>query len=178
MGLNEQCEYTPQNVLREALCEVLQGPHHVRVVQDIQGPPASCPSTGVYVRLMTVQAVNINDADVTDFFSVSESLSGISNNSCGTGQPQGSICAPADSGGQFTDIMAVTGNFCGSGINRNSGCGYTLTSNWSWCGLLGPVDLRSIWSYAGETRSNVIRVNGQTQYPSGTYLYGSGGSGP
>lgn len=178
MGVNEHCEYTPQNVLRDALCEVLEGPHHVRVVTDIQGPPASCPTTGVYVRQLTVQVVNIYDGNVADFFSVSESLSSISNNSCGTGQPQGSICAPADTGGQFTDVMTVTQNVCNPPFNRNDGCGYTLTSDWSWCNLLGPTTIRSIWTYNGETRSNVIRVNGQTQYASGTYLYGSGSPTP
>ncbi|MEK6337581.1 MAG: hypothetical protein AABM67_21890, partial [Acidobacteriota bacterium] len=155
--------------------DVGSSPDHVRVISDVQGTPASCPSTGLNVRLVTLQIVDINNHDVTGFVSVSESLSNISTNTCGNGQPSGSTCFPADQGGQFTDQMVVSQNVCNSGINRNSGCGYTLISNWSWCSVFSGVN-RSIWTYSGETRSNLIKVDGSsTSIPIGTYLYGSGG---
>ena len=154
-----------------AVCDVGPSPDHVRVVLDEQGYPGTCANTGVYVRRMQMQVVDINDANVTVPFSEQETLSQISTNTCGNGSPIGASCAPAESGGQFGDEMEVSHNVCGSGINRNSGCGYTLTATWSICS--GPAASQvPVWSYDGETRSNQIKVNGRsTSYPAGTLLY-------
>lgn len=53
--------------------------------------------------------------------------------------------------------MAVSDNLCNSSINHNSGCGYTLTSTWSVCSGGSSKDL---WQYHGETRSNIVKVDG------------------
>jgi hypothetical protein len=151
----------------------VRDPDHVRVVLDDQGFPSNCFSTGIYVRQITVQQVNAYNEDVTASTSIKEDLTNISTNTCGNGSPTGGSCAPDDGAGRFTDQMAVSRNFCSSGISQNSGCGYTLTSNWSWCGGGTPL---SIWTYNGETRSNVVKVNGRTaSYDTGTFLYGTGG---
>ena len=168
MGLNEQCDYTPLEVLREALCEVLNGPDHVRVIGDQQGYPQICPN-GLQLRQIKVQVVDVNNFDVTHFLIVGESFQNQSANSCGTGNAVPTPCLPAQPGGQFIDSMTVSENLCNSPINRNSGCGYTLTSTWSSC-LLG----KPIWQYDGETRSNIVSVNGGLQFSPGTYLYGPG----
>lgn len=102
-------------------------------------------------------------------FSVKESFSNLSTNSCGNGNPVPSSCAAADTGGQFLDTMAVSGNLCNSGISQSSGCGFTVNSTWSIC---SGTTQNAIWRSTRETRSNSIKVNGQSsQYQPGTYLY-------
>lgn len=144
-------------------------PHHVKVVVDQSGYPASCATTGVYLRQIQVQVVNKNNKDVKTAFSVKETYANLSTNTCGNGNPVASGCAAADTGGRFLDSLAVSGNLCGSGISQSSGCGFTLTSTWSIC---AGFTARNIWTSTRETRSNDVKVNGQSSnYAPGTQLY-------
>jgi hypothetical protein len=141
-------------------------PHHVRVVSDIGGFPPACLFTGVYVRQVTVQVVNQYNRNVTSG-SVQEGFTNLTTNTCGNGAPNPTSCGVLDVFRRFTDTMTVSGNVCGSGISQGSGCGYTLTSTWRICGTQS----MNIWTYNGETRSNIVRVNGTTQISSGTELF-------
>src|SRR5206468_3034532 len=57
-GPHHECEYSPVDVLRDALCSVLLGPDHVRVDLDEQG--VVCQGT-LQVRQIHVQVVDINN---------------------------------------------------------------------------------------------------------------------
>lgn len=151
-----------------ATVQVVATPHHVRVLVDQVGFPVACPDTGIRVRQIKVQVVDINNNNITSG-SVKESYSNLSTNTCNNGAPNPSSCASLDTGGQFLDSMAVSGNLCNSGINRNSGCGFTVTSTWSICsGTAQP----NIWRSTRETRSNTVKVNGQEAvFPAGTQLF-------
>lgn len=147
-------------------------PDHVKVILDQSGYLASCPNTGLYLRQIKVQVVSSSSTgnkSITSPMSVAESYSNLSTNTCDPSKtPTASACAPADAGGQFLDSMAVSDNLCNSGINRDSGCGFTLTSTWSICSGTAH---NSIWTSTRETRSNSVKVNGQTaNYAAGTYL--------
>jgi hypothetical protein len=147
-------------------------PDHVKVIRDNMGFPTSCPDTGVYLRQILVQIVNKHNVDVTSNISVEESFTNLTENTCNNGAPTPSPCEATGGNfgaGQFLDSMAVTENLCGSGINRNFGCGYTVTSTWSVC---GGGARKAIWKYNGETRSNIVRVNGQAgRIADGTPLF-------
>jgi hypothetical protein len=167
-GNPNECYERPIDVLADALCEVLAAPAKVKVVVDQGGFPAACPSTGIYIRQMQVQVVDSTNADVTTSFSVKETFANLSTNTCGNGNPQPSGCAPADTGGKFLDSMAVSGNLCGSGITQSSGCGFTVDSTWSICSGTAQ---NAIWKSSRETRSNIVKVNGQSSsYNAGTIL--------
>jgi hypothetical protein len=81
-------------------------------------------------------------------------------------------CPDIRDAGVFIDTMSVHpgvlfGSFCNTGINRDTGCGYTLTSLWQVCPGPG-FGAANIWRYNGETRSNGVKVNGQaTRYEQG-----------
>jgi hypothetical protein len=146
-------------------------PHHVRVVLDAGGFPPACLFTGVYRREVTVQIVNQFNRNVTNG-AVAEAFANLdpNENTCGNGNPNPTPCGVIDVTGigQFTDIMTVSGNSCGSGISQGSGCGFTLTSTWRMCGTQS----MNIWTYNGETRSNIVRVNGNGgSISSGTELF-------
>jgi hypothetical protein len=167
-GNPNECYERPIDVLAEALCEVLMAPAKVKVVVDQGGFPAACPSTGVYVRQMKVQVVDSTNTDVTTAFSVKETFANLSSNTCGNGNPQPEGCAPADTGGTFLDSMTVSGNLCNSGISQTSGCGFTVDSTWSICSGTAQ---NAIWKSSRETRSNIVKVNGQSSsYSAGTIL--------
>jgi len=159
------CPNTPVgNPIADMPVEVSGTPDHVRVISDQQG--VVCQG-GLQVRQITVQIVDVNNVDVTKLVFVGERFADLSTNTCGNGNPQPTSCGPADSGGRFTDSMAVSDHiFCDSSISRNSGCGYTLTSTWSWCN-----HSRDIWQYHGETRSNFVSVDGGAQFAPGTLLF-------
>jgi hypothetical protein len=167
-GNPNECYERPVDVIADALCQILAAPAKVKVVVDQQGYPASCPSTGVYVRQMQVQVVDSSNTDVTTAFSVKETFANLSTNTCGNGNAQPASCAAADTGGKFLDTMTVSGNLCGSGISQNSGCGFTVESTWSICsGTAHP----NIWKSTRETRSNLVKVNNQSSsYSAGTIL--------
>jgi hypothetical protein len=163
------CTQTPYAHTITASFTVSPNPHHVKVVVDNQGFPASCPNTGIYVRQIKVQVVDINNNSVTSAFSVEESYSNLITNTCGNNNPVASPCEPADTGGQFLDTMAVSSDFCNSGISQGSGCGFSLTSTWKIC---SGTNHTPIWTSTRDTRSNSVKVNGQTaSYAAGTYLY-------
>jgi hypothetical protein len=147
-------------------------PHHVRVIVDQGGYPAECPTTAVYLRQIRVQIVTMDNKDIKrNDLNISETLSDISTNTCGNGSPSGSNCEPNFGGGTFIDSMTVSKDYCGSGINRNSGCGYTVKSLWKACAGSGWA-AADIWRYNGETRSNGVKVNGRADpYPAGTELF-------
>ena len=146
-------------------------PHNVRVVLDAGGFPPACLFTGVYRREVTVQIVNQFNRNVTNG-AVAEAFANLdpNENTCGNGNPNPTPCGVIDITGigQFTDIMTVSDNSCGSGISQGSGCGFTLTSTWRMCGTQS----MNIWTYNGETRSNIVRVNGNGgSISSGTELF-------
>lgn len=143
-------------------------PHHVRVLLDQAGYPAVCPNTGIWVRQIKVQVVDINNKGIT-LGSVKESYSNLSTNTCNNGDPRPSSCMPLDIGGQFLDSMAVSMDICNPGFDRNNGCGFTLTSTWSMCSGTAQ---NNIWTSTRDTRSNTVKVNGQTNaFPPGTQLF-------
>jgi len=141
-------------------------PHHVRVIVDQAGYPSGCTNTPVYVRQIQVQIVSEGNVDITHVdIPISESFTNLTNNTCGSGNPEESACSTLNvNAGKFIDTMTVHGgvpfgSFCNTGIDTNSGCGYTLTSLWMVCP--GPsFGAADIWRYNGETRSNIIIVNG------------------
>ena len=144
-------------------------PDHVKVIVDNLGFPAQCPSTGIFVRQMQMQVVDSNNNAVKSAFSIQESFSNLSANTCGNGNPAPSSCAAADTGGKFLDTMAVSSNLCNSGISQSSGCGFSLTSTWSICS--GSTN-NTIWTSPRDVRSNSISVNGQsTKYNAGTIFH-------
>ncbi len=169
-GNPNECYERPIDVLAEALCQIVAAPAKVKVVLDQGGFPAACPSTGVYVRQMKVQVVDGANPpnDVTTAFSVKESFANQTSNTCGNGNANPEPCAPADTGGTFLDSMTVSGNLCNSGISQSSGCGFTVESTWSICsGTARP----NIWKSTRETKSNMVKVNGQSSsYSAGTIL--------
>lgn len=156
------CIYTPT-----AQVNVIGPPDHLKVIVDNSGYPASCQTTGVWVRQMQMQVVDSAGKSVTDNPSVGESFSPAQpNNSCGNGSPVPSTCAPTTSGGQFIDTLTVSGHYCTSGINRDSGCGFSLTSTWTACGLA-----KSLWVSPRTTLSNGVTIDGHdknTLWPAGT----------
>jgi hypothetical protein len=148
------------------------GPNHIRVLTDNHGFPQACPATGVYVRQIQAQVVDSSNRPITTNIPIAEAFSNMSANTCGTGSPVPASCS-ATAGGQFIDTMTVSGNFCGSGIQQNSGCGFTHTSTWSAC---GNGFNNNIWTSPRSTQSNGITVNGNSTpptngFPAGTQLY-------
>jgi hypothetical protein len=147
------------------------GPDHLSVAVDNEGFPATCPTTGVYLRQMEMQVVDAQKGAVTNNPAVAESYSNVTTNTCGNGQPVASSCAEADSG-QFIDSMTVSQNLCNSGIKQSSGCGYSLTSTWSACGTSGT---KTLWVSPRVTLSNSVKVDGSlAQWPKGTQCTSSG----
>ncbi len=179
-GFSFQCELVSEEFTASAPAEATPPtPDHVKVIRDNMGFPTSCPNTGIYLRQILVQIVNKYNVDVTSNISVEESFTNLTQNTCGNGVPQPEPCQPTGGGrfgpGQFLDSMAVAGNdgteqsLCTSGINRDSGCGYTVTSTWSVC---GGGARKAIWKYNGETRSNIVRVDGKAgRIADGTHLF-------
>ncbi len=144
---------------------VTPAPNHLDVVVDNMGFPSACPTTGVYVREMQMQVADSSNNAITNSVSVQEAFSNQSTNTCGNGQPIPSSCAPVDASGKFIDDMSVSGNFCNSGIQQSSGCGFSLTSTWSACGGSGS---NSLWISPRVTHSNGVTVDGRsspTQWP-------------
>lgn len=136
-------------------------PDHVKVVVDQQGYPSACPTTGVYVRQMQMQVVDSKNNAIPSDAYIQESFSNMSSNTCGNGQPIPASCALTGDGGvgEFIDTMAVSGNFCGSGIRQASGCGFSVTSTWHACSGSGS---NTLWSSPRVTLSNEVQVNGST----------------
>ncbi len=162
-----------------ASCDVQEPqPHHVRVIVDQAGYPSGCAATPVYVRQIQVQVVSSGNVAITTAdMATEESFTGLTTNTCGNGAPTPSSCGTTGmSEGRFIDTMTVSagspfGSFCNTGITASSGCGYTLTSTWRVCGGTG-IGHADIWRYNGETRSNVVKVNGESAvYSPGTQLY-------
>jgi len=145
------------------------GPDHVKLLVDNLGFPSACPSTGIYVRQMQMQVVDVNGTAVTNIYSIAESYQSLTTNTCGNGQPVATSCRVEDSGGKFLDTMSVSDNLCNSGISQSSGCGYSLTSIWAVCsnGLTN-----TLWNSPRVTHSNSDSVNGSTsQYSVGTQFH-------
>jgi hypothetical protein len=146
-------------------------PDHLSVIVDQEGYPAQCPTTGVYVRQMQMQVVDVNNNPVTTGVSVAEAFSNQTSNSCpGAVNPNPSSCGSISSG-QFIDTMSVSDNLCNSGIKQSSGCGYSLTSTWSAC----ITSTKTLWVSPRVTLSNSVKVDGSlTQWPAGTQCTSSG----
>jgi len=143
-------------------------PDHVAVVVDSEGFPNQCPTTGVYVRQMNMQLVDIGGNTLKTNFSVMETYTNITANTCNTGTPVATGCA-ATASGQFLDSMTVNKNYCNPGVLPASGCGFSLTSTWSMC---GSGLTKSVWTSSRVTKSNGISVNGNTAiYTPGTQLH-------
>ena len=139
---------------------VAPAPNHVSVVVDQEGFPAACPTTGIYVRQMQMQVVDVNNNAIVANANIAESFPNQTTNTCGTGQPNPSSCALTGNVGgvgEFLDTMSVSGNFCGSGIVQGSGCGFSLTSKWAACASSGS---NTLWTSPRVVDSNEIEVNG------------------
>ncbi|KAA6462098.1 hypothetical protein DYQ86_10795 [Acidobacteria bacterium AB60] len=147
-------------------------PDHVSVVLDNQGYPSACPTTGIYVRQMQMQVADVKNSPVTADVHIQEILVDQTTNTCGNGSPSGSSCSLTGGGfgvGQFLDTMAVSGNFCGSGISQSSGCGFNLTSTWSVCGGDGT---ERVWTSPRVTHSNGVEVNNSwSSFSQGSQLH-------
>jgi hypothetical protein len=149
----------------------VDAPDHVSVVVDQEGYPAACPSTGIYVRQMQMQLVGSGGTAMTGnpTYSIVESFQNLSTNTCGNGSPIPRSCASANNGTSFIDTMAVSGNFCASGINPASGCGFSLTSIWKVC---SNNLTNTLWNSPRTTLSNQITVNGSSStFSPGTNLH-------
>jgi len=147
-------------------------PDHVSVVVDQEGYPASCPTTGIYVRQMKMQVVDVAGNAITADAYIQESYSNVTTNTCGNGQPVPALCALTGNPfgvGQFLDSMSVSGNLCGSGISQSSGCGYSLTAAWAQC---LPSGTNTLWTSPRVTHSNGVEVNGSwTTYGAGKQFH-------
>jgi hypothetical protein len=139
--------------------DVNGAPNHVSVVVDQEGYPSACPATGIYLRQMQMQVVDVNNNSIAINANIQESFTNLTTNTCGNGQPVPSSCALTGNVGgvgQYLDTMSVSGNLCGSGINRSSGCGFSLTSTWSAC---SPSGNNTLWTSPRVTLSNGVEVN-------------------
>jgi hypothetical protein len=165
------CVASPLSGSGSGGCAVGQ-PDHVKVVVDQEGYPAACPTTGVYVRQMQMQVVDIGGNAITTDVYIQEAFPKITTNTCGNGQPVPSSCALTGNPfgvGQFLDTMSVSGNFCGSGISQSSGCGFSLTATWAQC---QPSGSNTLWTSPRVTQSNGVEVNGSwTTYNAGTQFH-------
>jgi|GEM_PF-2322661 len=141
-------------------------PDHVKVTRDQQG--WLCEG-GIQVRQINLQIVDSSGKKITTRPWIAESFANVSSNSCQNGAPQPWGCSQADTGATFIDSMSVTPQIhCDSTIPRGSSCGYTLTSTWSVCaGGFQP----AVWTYDGETRSDLIHVNGLIHIDNGSELF-------
>jgi hypothetical protein len=146
---------------------------HVSVVSDQVGVPAACNGgPGVFIRQTELQLVTGSNVPITTSIPVGETLTNVTTNTCSNGGvPVAGPCAAA-AGGQFQDFQAVRGNpanpssFC---VSEPAGCGFTLTSIWSACGI-GLTN--NIWTSPRVVHSNGITMNGSsTKFPVGTQLY-------
>jgi len=148
-------------------------PDHLLVVVDQQGAPAMCPSTGIQLRQMQMVVVDVNGNTVPNSPSVAESQNPAQPaNSCNNGSPVPSSCAPTAANSTFIDSMSVSDNLCNSGINRSSGCGFTVTSTWSACGTSGA---NPLWISPRTTKSNLVTVDGNsTKFTGGAVCNGAG----
>lgn len=149
----------------------VQVPDRLRVVTDTGNLAfPSCPN--VVFRLITYQVSDSSGAHsaIAQAIWVEESFLNQTTNTCGNGQPLASSCELTNSGGQFTDGIAVTPN-CGSvalaNCNSNAFCGYEHTQIWGTCSQDGGIELTSV---AGITHCNEIRVNNSTGFGPGTLL--------
>src|SRR5438046_6666525 len=124
---------------------------------------------------MQMQVVDASNISQTNNPSIKEAFNPAApSNSCGNGSPVPTPCLPTGptcsscGPGQFLDTLSVSGHFCGSGINRNSGCGYTQTSTWSACSTSGS---NTLWTSPSVTHSNGVTVNSNTTtFAPGTQL--------
>ena len=152
---------------------VIGPPDHLVVVADQQGASANCPSTGVQLRQMQMRVVDVNGKTVPNSPSVVEAQNPSQPaNSCGTGSPVAAGCAPTASDATFIDNMTVSQNLCNSGVNRSSGCGFTVTSTWSACATSGS---NTLWVSPRTTKSNLVTVDGNsTSFSVGTICNSTG----
>lgn len=162
---------------------VVGPPDHLTVVVDQGGYPQSCPSTGIYLRQMLMQVVDVSGNALVTNPSIVESYNPSQpSNSCGNGSPVPSACAPTGpsqctscSTAQFLDSMAVSGSsgdLCNTGISQSSGCGFSLTSTWTACGTSGNATL---WVSTRATKSNGVTVDGNsTGWKKGTVCNSTG----
>ena len=152
---------------------VIGPPDHLVVVADQQGASANCPSTGVQLRQMQMRVVDVNGKTVPNSPSVVEAQNpSQAANSCGTGSPVAAGCAPTASDATFIDNMTVSQNLCNSGVNRSSGCGFTVTSTWSACATSGS---NTLWVSPRTTKSNLVTVDGNsTSFSVGTICNSTG----
>jgi hypothetical protein len=60
-------------------------PDHVSVVTDNLGYPKACPTTGVYLRQMQMQVVDVGGNAITTDTYIQETFSNLTTNTCGSG---------------------------------------------------------------------------------------------
>ncbi len=155
-------------------------PDHVVILNDSNGPPGACSTTGIWVRQMTVSLQDANNVTVPQNYSTVETYSDPSSptSSCPSPwnvAPVASSCGVTTTGycptctGTWTDTLAVANNFCSSGITVSSACGFSETSTWAMCsnGLTN-----NVWTSPRQTLSDGITANSNsTQFTTGTKLY-------
>jgi hypothetical protein len=146
-------------------------PDHVKVVVDNHGFPGACPTSGIDVRQMEMQIVDSGGAAIDNNASIVEAYDQQPTNTCTSQQiPGPSSCAASGEGGtgQFIDTLAVSLDFCGSGISHSSSCGFSLTSTWSRCSG----GSNQLWQSSRVTHANSISVDSNTTtYGSGTTFH-------
>jgi hypothetical protein len=144
-------------------------PDHASVVVDNLGFPKDCETTGVFLRQMQMQLVDKSGTPIITNPSIQENFSNQTNTTCGNNNPTPSSCAPTGPAvGQFLDSMSVSNDLCNSGIEQNSGCGFSLTSTWSLCGG----STGTLWTSPRIVKSNSVSVNGSTsKYDPGTQFH-------
>jgi hypothetical protein len=159
-------------------------PDHVKVVSDNQLYPLCPPGSkgpAVYVRQIYMQLVDVNNVNVTTNYFTYETFPSMGYNTCGNGSPNPQSCISTGptfcqgcTGGQFSDTLSVaggggSGNFCNSGINPTSGCGFSSTSSWGMCS--NSLN-NTVWTDPRQTNSNKIWIENQAaNWPPGTIFH-------
>jgi hypothetical protein len=160
-----ECNSRAQNIIAEALCEILLAPDRLRVVTDSGSvADASCPP--IVRREIVYEVIDANGAAINRTVRVRESFSNQTTNTCGNGQPNASSCGPSNSAGQIQDTLSIT---CGgqSGAQSNPSCGFTQNQKILTC---APSVVQEISFTSHSIKANQVLVNNSAQLATGTVL--------
>jgi len=162
MGLNEQCEYTPAEVLRDALCNTLADPHHLLVVSDTTTDWCTGAGSPSLQRTITYQVVDQYGLPVSIPLSIGERFFALNDHTCGAGAPGPSGCG-IKFNGIFTDTLMAGCTPAGGS------CGYDVLNQIVYCRSLAVP--RPLGSLNEQVHANQITVNGNSTSLQGTYIY-------
>lgn len=161
----------PEEVVREAICQIAAGPDHLVLLGDQQGYTnqlvggGTC-SSNFFMRQVQFQVVSSDQngaASVGDVV-VREVFDSTTTNTCGNGQPIASGCASTDINGTFIDTIS-TG--CGAAAGP-ANCGYDINWSWHWCGRVN-LPIVKLATLNAQVRRDSVTLNGRAgAWPTGT----------